>query len=136
MEHCTLEVIDQAAPPQPGIRLVAIGAHLRGKALFVGEEADVNSCKFSDCIKQANTRPGGSEIYFKTLIGDAWRSLHFDCNEMYHFFNQSHDIFIICICLVAFHHSKFRIMSAVNSFIAEIASNFIYFFEPTHNEAL
>ena len=135
-EYGSHEIIDQAAAPMLRVYLVSLSAHLRGQTLFVREESDINPRKFRDGIQQGNTRPGRSEIYFTALVGDTRRPPHFDSNVVDHFLNQCHHIFIISIGLVAFHHGKFRVMYAVNTFITEIAPNFIYFLETTYDQAL
>ena len=126
-------VINQAATSKLGICLIAIGAHFSSKAFFIREQIDVDAGKFRDSIKQAYTRPGGSKVYFVALIRDARCSLHFESDKMYHLFNKRHDIFIISICLIALHHSKFGIMRAVNALVTEIAANFIHFLEATYD---
>ena len=55
---------------------------------------------------------------------------------MYHLFDKSHHIFIAGKSLVALHHGKFRVVTAINTLIAEIASNFIDPLEPTYDQSL
>src|SRR5713226_5621365 len=135
-EDGSLEVIDQAASPQPGVCLVAVRTHLLSQTLLIRKTIDVNPCKLLNCIQQADTWPRRSQVDLCTLVGDARCALYLLGNEADHLLHQLHDVLVIGIRLITFNHRKFGIMAAINTLIAEIASNFIDPLKPTHNQSL
>src|SRR5258706_10800011 len=110
-----------------------MSSHLCRQALPGREAVNVDTRKLFDCVEQTVARPGRSEIDFGSLVDYARRTFNFLGNVANHLLNQFHDIVIVSIGLIAFHHSKFRIMTAIYTLIAKIRTNLIYSFKPTDN---
>src|SRR5947209_8927261 len=55
---------------------------------------------------------------------------------MHHFFDKPHGVLVVGICLVALHHSKLRVMAAVNALVAEVAPDLVDALKATNDESL
>src|SRR5260370_577495 len=101
-------------PPAGGIpvssALVVMLAHLSRQAFPAGIALDIDAGELRDGIEQADARPGWRQVDLRALVGDARRALDFDGNTIDHLLDQFHNIIVIGVGLVAFHHGKFWIM--------------------------
>src|SRR5579884_110930 len=124
-EHGALEVVDQATATGGGVDLVALSAHLGGKALAVGKAVDINAGVLCYGVEQGDARPGRREIDFRSLVGDDLRSLDLLSDVGDHLFHQLHHVVVVSIRLVALHHGELRVVAAINALVAEVAPDFV-----------
>src|SRR6266487_119494 len=135
-EHNSFEIVDQASTPQFWIGLVTMFTHRSSKSFFIRIKIDIDTREFFNCIKQTYTIPRWSQINLSSLVSNASRAFHHLSNKANYLLDQPHNIVIVSICLITFHHRKFWIMTAINTFISKITPNFVNSLKPSHNQPL
>src|SRR5215469_4195819 len=111
-------------------------AHLFSETFPVWKTIDIDTRELLNCIQQTYAPPGWCQVYLCPLVCNTRRAFHFLSNVADHLLDEFHNIIVVGICLIAFHHGKFRIMVTVYTLIAKIASDFIDPLKPTHNQTL
>jgi len=96
----------------------------------------VNTCIFLNSINHCDTLERLSEIHLDSFIYNLSSSKNFLCNKTVQVLCQIHHAMIVCVCLVKFHQSEFRVMSCIKTFVTEYTSNLIYSFQTTNDQSL
>ena len=96
----------------------------------------VNTCIFLNSVNHCDALERLSKIHLDSFVYDLSSSENFLCNETVQILSQIHHAMIICVCLVEFHQSKFRVVSCIKTFVTEYSSDLIYSFQTTNDQSL
>ena len=96
----------------------------------------VNACVLFNCVNHCYTFKRLTQIHFYTVIHDCSCTKHFLSNVAVKIFCKIHHTVIICVCLIQFHKSKFRVMASVKTFVSENSSYFINLIKAAHDKTL
>ena len=95
---------------------------------------EINTSNFFDSIHHVNTFKWFVDLNFSALVVNWTITLNYLSSVLDNTFRQIHDILEVCISLVNFDRSEFRVVSSVHSFVTEDTANFIDTFHTTNDK--
>ena len=130
------QLVKQPSPPPPIFDGNAFFFGDRGERARIHCKRAGNACAPLERVLKCQPRKRRRAMYFFAFNYECGRAFHVVEQGAYQLFRQFHEIFIVCIRPIKFHHGEFGIVCAINAFVAETAADLIYFFESSHDQAL
>ena len=103
---------------------------------IVGNSVEIDAGVFLDAVDHSDALEGLAEVDLDAVVGDHGSTAYFLSQILEHALCELHHALVVGVCLVQLHQRKLRVMSGVNTLIAEYSADLVDSLQAAYDQSL